>query len=271
MDVELIEIVKVRPCVLQPFGIAEHRHLYLRIARHQSAQLGKGHVQLGRTACVEHHDIGLRAGEALAEHALARLQVGNGIDDALLFQLTAQRTGKAALRARRVVAVDDDGVVVLEALVETVHIRLVQRVAVLVHLEDVAVVVHFRGSGGERNKQTDVVGLGKIAQGLHLLRVQRTDNDVTVGSTRVAEHLADVTVLCQVPGTDVGRYTIQFQTVAGHQHAAIVFHHAFAVTIDVVQGQHDTHSDFTLAHILVGLRRRCCSSHEKGCQQDEIS
>ena len=41
------------------------------------------------------------------------------------------------------------------------------------------------------------------------------------------------------------------QTVAGHQHATVILHHALAVAVDIVQRQHHPQTDGSVPHVIV--------------------
>ena len=60
-----------------------------------------------------------------------------------------------------------------------------------------------------------------------------------------------ISILSQVPRTDIGRDAINAQTVASHQDATIVLYHAFAVAIIIVQRQHHAYSNSSLAHVAI--------------------
>lgn len=64
---------------------------------------------------------------------------------------------------------------------------------------------------------------------------------VALGGGVVAQGFAYVGVLGHVPCVHVDRDAVVAQTVARHEHATIVFHHALAVAILVVQRQHHPH------------------------------
>ena len=115
-------------------------------------------------------------------------------------------------------------------------------IGILVHLIDVAIGVERGCRDGERYEQLDVVTLDEIAQSAYLSRIEGTDDEVAGCYGRILEHFADIAILGRVPRMDVDGESAFLQTVAGHQHAAVVFHHASAVAIVVVQRQHDTQS-----------------------------
>ena len=142
---------------------------------------------------------------------------------------------------------------VLETVVETLHIRIVQLVHVLLGLEQVIVVVNFLRISHERNKELDVASHRIVAQRLQLLGIIGTDDDVAVGSIGVSQYLVDIVLVGYVPCTDVGRDANGPQAVASHQYTTIVFQHALAIGTLVVQRQHHTHPDLSLAQVLVGL------------------
>ena len=100
---------------------------------------------------------------------------------------------------------------------------MVQGVSVLEHLEDVGVLHRVTRTDAKGYQQTDVVLLHKSRQFLHLLAVQRTDNQVALGSIGVAQHLLQVAILRDVPCPYIGRNAVDLQTVARHQHATVVF------------------------------------------------
>ena len=86
-----------------------------------------------------------------------------------------------------------------------------------------------------------------------MFRIQRTDNQVAVGYVVFQQRGTDVSILRHIPCSDIGRDTISLQTVASHQHAAIVLRHALAVAIFIVQRQHHPNTYRTLAHVSIGL------------------
>ena len=105
--------------------------------------------------------------------------------------------------------------------------------------------------------------LDKCRQSSHLLRVERTDNQVALGSSLIIQYLVDITVLSCIPGMDVNRNATLLQAVASHQHTTVVLHHALAIAIHVVQRQHHTQSDGTLTYIIDSIHigffcHRCC-------------
>ena len=155
---------------------------------------------------------------------------------------------------------------VLEPFVEAEHVGIVERVAVLVDLKDVGIVVEFGGTDGERNEHADAVLLGEVAQVLHLLGVQRTDDEVAVSSGRVFQRLADIAVLSHIPRPYAGRHAGSPQAVAGHQHTTVILQHALAVAVLRVQGQHDTHANLALAHVHLG-RLGCHCRRCRGCSR----
>ena len=146
---------------------------------------------------------------------------------------------------------------VLETLIESLHIGFVQLIAILMSHEEIVVVVNLLRSDREGYQHTDIMSHREIAQSLDLLRVQRTDDKVAIGRIRILQHLTDVGILGYVPSLDISRDAHCLQTVTSHQHTTIVFHHALAITIIVMQGKHNANTDCTLTHIgfLTGSNR----------------
>ena len=78
---------------------------------------------------------------------------------------------------------------------------------------------------------------------IHLLGVKRTEDDVALLGTFLQKCLTDISIDVHVPGTDIGRDTLFLQVVTRHENTAVELHHATTVTIYIMQGQHDTHTD----------------------------
>ena len=136
---------------------------------------------------------------------------------------------------------------------------MVQGIAVLVHLEDIGIVIHLVAIDAEGYEQSDIMLAGESTQRFYLFAVKRTNNQVAVGSMGIGQNAFYVSVFRNVPCPDVCRDAVCLQAVASHQHAAIELHHALAVTILVVQGQHDSDANLPVANVRslhVGLRRQ---------------
>lgn len=240
IDIKLIVVVQVVTSVHEPFWIAEDGNLQARILHDHAIEFGKDNVEFCRTAGIEHNDVAVGSREALHEGTLVGAQVGDGILNSLLFQLTAKGRGERAFGAGRVVAVDDNGMMVLETLIKAIDESLVEGVAILVDLIELGVVVNLLGIDGEWYQHSDTVFFGKVTQGLHLLGIQGTDNQVAVCGVFIQQRDADVGTFSNIPGAYVGGDALSTQTVTGHEHATVVLNHALAVTVFIVQGQHDT-------------------------------
>ena len=70
---------------------------------------------------------------------------------------------------------------------------------------------------------------------------------------------------------DIHRDTRLLKTIASHKDAPIVFHHPFAIAIDVMQWQHHSHTDSTLANIVRGILSYGINSKGNCHKQQEIS
>ncbi len=172
------------------------------------------------------------------------------------FHAAAQSEREDTLLARRVVAVDEHRVISGKLLQKATYNRLVIFRRALIHLEDVPVGRYLGGIDGERYQHLDVVLAGKVGERLHLLGVQRPDYQVAPCRVLVPKRLGNVGILRHVPRPYVHRYAVLLQTVAGHEHSAIVFHHALSVAIHIMQRQHHAHTYLPLPHVhILGLLR----------------
>ena len=106
----------------------------------------------------------------------------------------------------------------------------------------------------------------KIRQNIHLFRVERANNQVAPCSSRILQYLIDITVLSSVPSMHIDGEALFLQTVAGHQHPSIVFHHTSPVAIDIMQRKHHSQSYLTVTYIvslggslLCGFTSLCCT------------
>ena len=140
--------------------------------------------------------------------------------------------------------------VVLESLHKMLDSGRVLGNMTLVHLIDVLIIGQLGRIDREWDQQFNLMFLDKSRKSRHLLRVERTDNQVALSSRLVVQYLIDVTILSCIPGMDVNRNATLLQTVASHQHTTVVLHHALAITIHIVQWQHHTQSDGTLTYII---------------------
>ena len=245
-----VEVLQVGARVEQPFGIAKHGDVKLLAVGLEAVDLREGDAELLGAARVEHDHVGLGGAEGLREVLLARLQVGDDDVHRELLHAPAQSEGERALPAGRVVAVDDHGVIVAEALYEVVDDGLVLLAGRLVHLEDVAVGGQLRGVDREGDYEADVVPVDEGRQGVHLLGIERSDDEVAAGCVGVGQHLINIVVLGRVPGVHVDGDALLLQAVAGHEHATVVFRHAPAVAVDVVQRQHHAQADGAVPDIV---------------------
>ena len=140
--------------------------------------------------------------------------------------------------------------VVLESLHKMLDSSRVLGNMTLVHLIDVLIIGQLGRIDREWDQQFDLMLLDESRQGSHLLRVERTDNQVALGSSLIIQNLVDIAVLSSIPGMDVNRNATLLQAVASHQHTTVVLYHALAVAIHIVQRQHHTQSDGTLTYII---------------------
>ena len=258
----LVIVVLVYALVHQPFVVAVHRNLYVRVRSTQRVQLGKRRVKLRRTTRVQNHHVALLCAERLGEHRLRRLQVGYVVRNALSLKTAAQCGCEHTLVACRVVAVDKHRMRILEAVHERVYRQFGSEHTTLINLEDMVVGLHVATVDRERDDETYAVLAAEVAYRFHLLGVERTEDKVAVLGVGVGKHLRHAGILMQVPSEDVGVDALTAQTVARHEHATVVFYHALSVAVHVVQRQHHAHVHRVSRTLLCcrRLRRRCCSS-----------
>ena len=257
VGVVLVEVVGIDLGVHEPVDIAEEGYGNSCVALAQLVELGKGLVEFGRAPRVQDYHIGLGAAEGFLERLVGGFQIGDVERTSLGFELLAQVHGENALAGGGVVAIDEDGMMVGESLQEGVDGILVLLDLRLIDLEDLFVVLYLVAADGEGNDHADVVVAAEVGQGLHLLRVERTEDDVALAGTVLQEGLANIGVDGNIPGSDVGGDAGASEAVAGQEHAAIVFHHAAAVAVDIMQGQHHSHTNGSLTDVcalrLLGL------------------
>ena len=109
----------MRSRVHQPFRITKHRNVEIGMIKLQTINLRKSNAQFRRTRSIKDDDIRLCRTESLRESILCRLQIRNTILDLPVFQLTTQSESEVSFLTRRVIAVDENGVIILEALKDT--------------------------------------------------------------------------------------------------------------------------------------------------------
>ena len=253
IGVVTVEIVVVDLRIHQPVRIPIEGKGDAGITRAQAVELGKRLVELGRATGVDHHNVGLLTVESLLEKVVGGGEIGDVVRLLACIELLAKGSSKHALARGGVVAIDEHHVVLREALEEGVHGILRLLLQRLVDLEDLRIAGDVVATNGERDDHADVVGAAELGQGLHLLGVERSEDDVALAGFVLDERLANVGVDGYVPRADVGRDAGPPQAVASHEDAAIVLHHAASVAIDIVQGKHHAHADGSRAHI--GTRR----------------
>jgi len=108
------------------------------------------------------------------------------------FEATTKREGEITFLTGGIVAIDGDGMAVGEALQEMSDIGIILLILRLKHLIDISVGSEFRRIDRERYQQADVVLLDEITHGLHHFRIERTDNQIAVGSMGILQELVDV-------------------------------------------------------------------------------
>ena len=122
-------------------------------------------------------------------------------------------------------------------------------------MENLRILRHVVAADGEGNDEAYVVGLAEVGKRFHLRGVERSEDDVAGVGVLLDERFANVGIDGHVPREDFRGNALSAQAVAGHQQAAVVFHHAPSVAIDIVQGQHHAHANRPLLHVAaVGLR-----------------
>ena len=83
--------------------------------------------------------------------------------------------------------------------------------------------------------------------------VERTEDDVALGGLGIARKLRDVVVDGYVPGVHIDVVSGALQAVAAHEQATVILRHAAAIAVDVVQGEHHTHTQGGGSGLLHGL------------------
>ena len=77
---------------------------------------------------------------------------------------------------------------------------------------------------------------------MHLYGIERTKDDIALSGCRVVCHDRGISRSIEVPRVNIDGVSSPFQAVASQENAAIVFDHALAVAVDIVQGQRHTHA-----------------------------
>ena len=145
---------------------------------------------------------------------------------------------------------------VRETLHECVHGYSRKLLRRLIDLEDVVVLSHLATIDGERDDQLYVVLAAEVGYGLHLRRIERTEDDVALGCSRIGKRSSHIGVNGHVPCLHVGLDALRLKAVTCHQHAAIILHHALSVAVNIVKRKHHAHTHHAHFLLLAGSGRR---------------